>query len=175
MYLREFDMKFIQMLVAAVLLIFMGSAFGEKPQQVIEQNLDTNGDIKVAIQNTNDNPVPVIIKNGVDFPVPVEVKNTIEANITGGEMDVNVVSAIPCEAPVRYQFVGVSTELFTGSWGIITYTMSGLCLFFHSGNTIRPTLSYAPTGHLRRSYYAFTSGLPTDKPCQVIDTLTTPC
>jgi hypothetical protein len=91
-------MKLFQFLVAVLLLVFMGSVYAEKPQQVIEQNLDTNGDIKVAIQNTDINPVPVIIKSLVDFPVAVEVKNTIDANITGsveaeitgGEMDVNV-------------------------------------------------------------------------------------
>ncbi|NNK99053.1 MAG: hypothetical protein HKO88_08385, partial [Xanthomonadales bacterium] len=80
----------VQYLVAVLLLVFVGSVYAEKPQQVIEQNLDANGDIKVAIQNTDDNSVPVTIKNGVDFPVPVEVKNTVEANITGGELDVNV-------------------------------------------------------------------------------------
>ncbi len=104
-------MKSFQFLVAAMLLVFVGSVYAAKPQPVIEQNVDTQGDIKVAIQNTNDNPVPVIIQNGVDFPVPVEVKNTIEAEIIGGELDVNVVSLPPCAAPVRYQYVGVSTEL----------------------------------------------------------------
>ena len=117
-------MKFIQMLVAAMLFVFVGSVYAEKPQQVIEQNLDTNGDIKVAIQNTDDNPVPVIIQNGVDYPVPVEVKNTVEANITGGELDVNVVNTVPCEVQGRYQLVGFSTDTNKGQEGVITFTQS---------------------------------------------------
>lgn len=100
-------MKLFQFLVAALLLIFMGSLYAEKPQTVI-------------VLNTDDIPVPVIIQNGDDIPVPV--KGTIDATIAGGEMDVNVVSAVPCEAPARFQYVGWSSSLHYGDEGILSYT-----------------------------------------------------
>jgi len=103
-------MKSVQLLVAALLLVFMGSVYAAKPTPVEEQNVDGSGDIKVAVQNTPANPVPVA------------VQGTIDANITGGELDVNVVSAAPCEAPLRYQFVGFSEQDVDGSWGVLFYT-----------------------------------------------------
>ena len=121
-------MKSFQLLLAAMLLMFVGSVYAEKPQPVIEQNLDTNGDIKVAIQNTVDNPVPVGVQNTVDVNVTggeiqaIITEGTVDAELIGGEVDVNIKTMPPCEAPLRYQLIGYSEEWYQGNFGLLKMT-----------------------------------------------------
>ena len=69
----------IMWLLAAVFILISGNSFAEQPKPVAEQNLDENGNIKVAVQNSNTDPLPV------------DVQGTIDANITSGQLDANVV------------------------------------------------------------------------------------
>ena len=62
-------MKLFQFLVAALLLVFVGSVYAAKPLPVVEQNVDTQGDIKVAIQNTD--------------AIPVHEQGLVDVNVTG--------------------------------------------------------------------------------------------
>ncbi len=82
-------MKLFQFLIAAMLLIFVGSVYAEKPKPVIEQNLDTNGDIKVAIQNTD--------------AIPVHEQGLVDVNVTGGQVTATIPGGVAVTNTVQVE------------------------------------------------------------------------
>ena len=119
-------MKTILIVCAATMLLSVSfSVYADPPdptpgatKPVREQNLDENEWIAVHEQGTATVNVTNTPNVNVTNEIQAEITSgTVEAELTGGEIDVNVVSA-----PGRYQLVGFTTETFDGADGVLTMT-----------------------------------------------------